>query len=238
VQFGLPQAAEYEIDEPPQSLTPLPSHVTRARYSMDQKEQTQVEEELTHETKENSALLEGWEEDFAEPRSSSRRKRKNRRSSSLFIPSPMLDDDKSARETVSPTAPSPSVEVMQSLASMRMASPAATNLQANQEPAQSSSSLPPCTPSQTQEYTADFGVNLEAINATGGAMDITPPQRALAHAPAMSLESIHSVGGALGMESPASAETRSPDPPLSMMKLCEGNEEVAREAEGTMGPVR
>jgi hypothetical protein len=238
VQFGLPQAAEYEIDEPPQSLTPLPSHVTRARYSMDQKEETQVEEELTHETKQNSALLEEWEEDFAEPRSSSRRKRNNRRSSSLFTPSPMLDDDKSARENVSLTAPSPSVEVMTNLASMRMASPAATNLQANQEPAQSSSSLPSRTPSQTQEYTAEFGVNLEAINATGGAMDITPPQRALSHAPAMSLESIHSVGGALDMESPASAETQSPGPPLSMMKLCEGNGEVAREAEGTMGPVR
>lgn len=221
------------IDEPPQSLTPLPSDVTRARYSMDQKEKTEVEEELTIETKQNSVLLAEWEEDFAEPRSSSRRKRKDRRSSSLFTPSPMLNYETSDGESISSTAPSPSAEIMKNLESLRMASPAApAPLNENQDP-QESSSFPTYPQPRREECTSEFGVNLEAINTTGGAMDISPPQRALPSPgdttpppSTVSLEAIHSVGGALGMESPASTDTLSPSAPLSMLHLCDGNDEM------------
>jgi hypothetical protein len=132
VQFGSPQAAEYEIDGPSAQLTPLPSDVTRKRYSMEQKVVPECEEELTEETKANSALLAEWEEGFDEPRASrGRRKNKNRRDSSLFTPSPdssLLDShdgddgmgERTPRRIPLVTALSPSVVVMENLASLRM----------------------------------------------------------------------------------------------------------------------
>lgn len=130
VQFGSPQAAEYEIDGPSAQLTPLPSDVTRKRYSMEQKVVPECEEELTQETKNNSAMLAEWEEGFDEPRPSrGRRKNKNRRDSSLFTPSPdsslLNSRDGDMEERTPPrkplaTAVSPSVVVMENLASLRM----------------------------------------------------------------------------------------------------------------------
>jgi hypothetical protein len=130
VQFGSPQAAEYEIDGPSAQLTPLPSDVTRKRYSMEQKVAPECEEEVTQETKVNSAVLAEWEEGFDEPRAS-RGRRKNRRDSSLFTPSPKTslldsqDGDDEMEERTPPRKPapavaSPSVVVMENLASLRM----------------------------------------------------------------------------------------------------------------------
>jgi hypothetical protein len=140
VQFGSPQAAEYEIDGPSAQLTPLPSDVTRQRYSMEQKVVLLEEQELTQETKANSAVLAEWEEGFEElPRAASRGRRgkhKNRRDSGLFTPSPdslsgslySQDGDDEMEERTPPRKPlavetentSPSMMVMENLASLRM----------------------------------------------------------------------------------------------------------------------
>jgi hypothetical protein len=132
VQFGSPQAAEYEIDGTSAQLTPLPSDVTRKRYSMEQKVVTECEEELTQETKANSAVLAEWKEGFDEPRAlRGRRKNKNRRDSSIFTPSPdsslldSQDGDDEMEERTPPRKPlaaaaSPSEVVMETLASLRM----------------------------------------------------------------------------------------------------------------------
>ena len=245
VQFGLPQAAEYDIDQPSGQLTPMPSDVTKQRYSMDIKEQTKVEEEMTQETKQNSILLAEWEEEFEEPRSSSRRRRKNRRSSALFTPSPNLKsdrDDNDERNLDQTTlmldsaleAQSPSVQVAETLASLTMASPAST----------SESAAKPLT----RELTAEFEVDLNQINSSGGAMDITPPQtnqsagQEITPPPSsVSLESIHTVGGALDLESPASVKQSSSISPTlsSIIKYSEkgGIEQSPKVIQSSVVPV-
>jgi hypothetical protein len=172
VQFGSPQAAEYEIDGPAGQLTPMPSREARERYSMDEKAKTEADEEITQETKQNSALLAEWEEEFKEPRSSSRRRRKNRRSSSLFTPSPMaVECDKDSnttppRDQLASSAPSPSVVVMENLASLRMGSPTKDS-----EPTGTKES----SSCQHNLDTVEFRVSLESVNSTGGAMDTPSP---------------------------------------------------------------
>jgi hypothetical protein len=245
VQFGSPQAAEYEVDGPPGHLTPLPNEVTRKRYSMDQKKKTEVEEEMTQETKENNTILAEWEQEFDEPRSSSRRKRRDRRSSSLFTPSPMLvernadgdtdsNDNTPPREPLVSSVPSPSILVMENLASLRMGSPAKdsestsksllTAEKSSVEATATSSESPAVVSCDQHADAVRFGVSLQSVNSTGGAMDITPPRSDTPHSsttsnvtrsansqadatppPAnVSLETIHSVGGALDLASPAS----------------------------------
>lgn len=243
VQFGSPQAAEYEVDGPPGHLTPLPNEVTRKRYSMDQKKKTEVEEEITQETKENNTILAEWEQEFDEPRSSSRRKRRDRRSSSLFTPSPMLvernangdadsSDNTPPREPLASSVPSPSILVMENLASLRMGSPAKdadstskSLLTAEKSSVEATASESPAVVSCDQHAdTVQFGVSLQSVNSTGGAMDITPPRSDTPHSSTtsnvtrsadsqadatppptnVSLETIHSVGGALDLASPAS----------------------------------
>jgi len=99
VQFGIPSAVEYEIDRPPGHLTPMSQEVTRKRYSMDPKESTREEDEITQETKQNNLILSEWEDQFSMMRnninrscdrsrsgSSSKRDKRNRRSSSIFSP--------------------------------------------------------------------------------------------------------------------------------------------------------
>lgn len=96
VQFGSPSAVEYEIDRPPGHLTPMSQEVTRKRYSMDPKEPTRQENEITHETKQNNLILSEWEDQFSvttsnRNRSSDRSRsgsssKRNRRSSSIFSP--------------------------------------------------------------------------------------------------------------------------------------------------------
>ena len=192
VQFGSPQAAEYQVDGPPGQLTPMPSREARERYSMKDKHVTLAEEEITQETKQNSALLAEWEEELAP--SSSRRKRnhhrrqkKNRRDSSVFVPSPIIlaavaleqqynDNDHSNEPSC---ASSPSVAIMENLASLRMGSSPLSKEQESPETTMesSSSSLSPdfCCPPNHNVDTVEFRVNLESVNAIGGAMDTTPP---------------------------------------------------------------
>mmetsp|Transcript_14139 Transcript_14139/g.35527 ORF Transcript_14139/g.35527 Transcript_14139/m.35527 type:complete len:577 (-) Transcript_14139:132-1862(-) len=100
VQFGIPSAVEYEIDRPPGHLTPMSQEVTRKRYSMDPKEPTREEDEITQETKQNNSILSEWEARFStmpekkirshdrskRNGSSNKRNRRNRRSSSIFSP--------------------------------------------------------------------------------------------------------------------------------------------------------
>ena len=102
VQFGIPSAVEYEIDRPPGHLTPISQEVTRKRYSMDPKEPTLKEDEVTQETKQNNLILSEWEGQLSamtenkshssyrsrrNGSSSNKRNRRNRRSSSIFSPS-------------------------------------------------------------------------------------------------------------------------------------------------------
>lgn len=135
---------EYEVDGPAGQLTPLPSEVAKKRYSMDLKERTQEEEDITQETKDNTAVLAEWEEEFSEPKSTSRsrRKNKNRRSSSIFSPKTMLDDEETEggipcssppRETSKVPESSPSELVTKNLASLRMSSPDVGNVSAEVE---------------------------------------------------------------------------------------------------------
>ena len=220
VQFGSPQAAEYDIDEPSGKLTPLPSELIRERYSMEEKVVTEAEEEITQETKQNSALLAEWEDEFedddddeidssnASRASHARRNRKNRRSSSIFMPSPDLrdeDQDNADADFMTPNeveAPSPSVVVMENLASLRM-SPLKSDSQpihtAQFSPSMESEDLSDSngndnswlrssdsdlSPSSDQSTvvtspanidTAELVMKLDSIHTTGGAMDLTPP---------------------------------------------------------------
>jgi hypothetical protein len=110
VQFGVAQAAEYDLDAPAAKFTPLPAEVAQRRFPLTGKKKGEDGEEEIAETKENSALLAAWEEDFdnlleddddcsVKPRRrhSSRRQRSdntkqrrsnrfNRRKSSSFLP--------------------------------------------------------------------------------------------------------------------------------------------------------
>ena len=193
VQFGSPKAAEYDIDGPTGWLTPLPPHVAKKRFSMDQKATTQEEEEVTEETKQNSALLAAWEESFEEPSSTSRRRRqKNRRSSSLFSPSPSLTDgkadnslladwdespisvdDKGGRKSINPppvelisnnATPSPSAEVAKGLESLGFDSPD-TDAFGNELNFSGA----------VGESTAEFRVDLNDVNTLGGALQESSP---------------------------------------------------------------
>jgi hypothetical protein len=243
----MPQAAEYEVDGPPGQLTPMPSHVTRERYSMEEKQKTRVEEETTQETKQNSAVLAGWEEEFEEPPSLSRRKRnKNRRTSSVFTPSPMLVDkedskDTGSNNTTTPTraqlasaVPSPSAAVLETLASLRMASPANDVESVFNSSTYSPGEAPSEGSAASQQNTVELRVNLQSFHSTGGAMDTRPPWygspqhiidtatdnrvETTQHADTtptptnVSLDTIHSVGGALDSESPGSMQGASPVP--------------------------
>jgi hypothetical protein len=77
----------------------MSQEVTRERYSMDPKEPTREENEITHETKQNNLILSEWEDQFSvmtsnknrssdrsRSGSSSKQNRRNRRSSSIFSP--------------------------------------------------------------------------------------------------------------------------------------------------------
>ncbi|CAB9519992.1 expressed unknown protein [Seminavis robusta] len=65
VQFGVAEAAEYERDAPAGKFTPLPAEVAQQRFPLTPKpkDDDQGEEEIA-ETKENSAMLAVWEQDF------------------------------------------------------------------------------------------------------------------------------------------------------------------------------
>ena len=63
VQFGVSQAAEYDLDAPSQRFTPLPFEVAQQRFPLNVKNDETEGEEIA-ETKENSAMLAEWEQDF------------------------------------------------------------------------------------------------------------------------------------------------------------------------------
>ena len=100
VQFGNPSAVEYEIDRPSGHLTPMSQEITRKRYSMNPKEPSEEENDITRETKQNNLILSEWEDQIGKMQSNrkrssdrlrrngslSKRNRRNRRSSSIFSP--------------------------------------------------------------------------------------------------------------------------------------------------------
>lgn len=192
VQFGSPRAAEYDIDGPVAQLTPLPSDVTRKRYSMDAKEQCKEEEEMTLETKRNSAVLAEWEDELEPTMSASRRRqvqRKNRRSSGRFTPSPMpsmASEDNETAEVDYQRLPSPSTMIMEDLASLCVNSPATNGKPTDGETMAQSSSTPVSMGSDESlsafdssmqgNITSQFAISLDVVNTTGGAMDTTPPR--------------------------------------------------------------
>lgn len=254
VQFGSPKAAEYEVDGHTAQLTPLPPEVTRQRYSMDPKQAPAEEEEMTVETKRNSALLAEWEEELQPASSAARRRqqRKNRRSSSIFTPSPMssslLLDDSDDEENESseqplqqqqqPQVPSPSTMVMENLASLCVDSPTVAG-GATATPKVDASSIPPTlTPlssagsdsssSDTSSFrrsgetsnnkTAEFAISLESVNASGGAMDTTPPRIEITvnHRPVKNPSTIIPTSSSNGILPSTSTETT---PPPTNMNL-------------------
>jgi hypothetical protein len=145
VQFGSPSAVEYQVDGPTAQLTPMPHEVTRKRYSMNPKEESKEEEELTYETKQNNAILLEWETQFLDKsgddttpdnnpirsgrssisRSSSisRQRRSSRRSSSIFSPLMMSSDDDDDGETTGDDCSSCSTVETQHRSSFGNASP-------------------------------------------------------------------------------------------------------------------
>ncbi len=185
---------------------------------MDPKETTREEEEMTLETKRNSAVLAEWDEELQPTSSASRRRqqRKSRRSSGLFTPSPMslLQDDENR--------PSPSTIVMKNLASLCVDSPADKTVEppvltplSNSDSSSSHDSMP---------ETAEFAISLDSLHSDGGAMDTTPPRledlvTAETTPPTanMSLDAIHSVGGALDRASPATLTISKGHSPISRM---------------------
>jgi len=190
VQFGSPSAAEYQIDEPSVQLTPMPSDIARERFSMDPKKLTQEEEEVTLETKQNSSILDEWEQSFEEDSrtSSRRRRRKNRRSSAKFTPSPLF-----AKQNAGPRSESeisPSVAVMENLASMQMSSSPQASSDASTisggidttthvSMSDSATSFLSISPDGANpgNSTSEFRIDLKAVNSLGGAMDVTPSRK-------------------------------------------------------------
>jgi hypothetical protein len=231
---------------------------------MDAKVLDPQEEEMTEETKQNSATLAEWEDDFEEqPRRVSRNRRRNRRDSSLFTPSPELsfqDDDDSNDDIANHDqkdkllkAPSTSLVVMENLASLQMASsedsssgspPTVQLSSASSTPSSiasasdraiwpqsrgvvetdqsfdtshsagsnsSDESTVLSSPIQAVPDTAELVVDLQSINAQGGAMDTTPPGlwpakdtkqdqakvETTPPQPNVNLDAIHRFGGAL-----------------------------------------
>ncbi|CAJ1958632.1 unnamed protein product [Cylindrotheca closterium] len=252
VQFGFPQAVEYEIDEPSRCLSVLPLDVAIARYPMGPKEDTPVEEEMTQETKKNSALLAEWEDDFDEPRPRSRRNQKNRRTSSLFKPTPIKTNGDDMRPDLDEViTPSPSAEVSATLASLSMTSPKVASeddvYHENDETlASSSASGKKPIPPQSKETIEENDSVGPKTDSSSSSMDITPTQRALSqdtqsnHADttpppsSLGLETIHSVGGALDVDSPGSgkqAASHSPLPTMMDLGSSSDNTELEKEAE-------
>lgn len=64
VQFGVTQAAEYDLGAPAAKFTPLPAEIARERFPLTNKKEEEGEEEEIAETKVNSAMLAEWESDF------------------------------------------------------------------------------------------------------------------------------------------------------------------------------
>ncbi|VEU38304.1 unnamed protein product [Pseudo-nitzschia multistriata] len=195
VQFGIPSAVEYEIDRPAGHLTPLSQEVTKKRYSMDPKKSTREEQAITQETKENNLILSEWEDQFSVNRSktsrlSSKRKKKNRRSSSIFSPGSRLSldydntdekicDEERTSATKEPhnvltsrLSDSPSDLVATNLASLSMSPP---KLGFDER---DSSATPQAMPvasagSENEHRTWDCVADLGTINSNG-AMELSP----------------------------------------------------------------
>lgn len=64
VQFGVAQAAEYDLDAPSGRFTPLPFEIAQERFPLTAQKQEEKEGQEIAQTKENSAMLAEWEEDF------------------------------------------------------------------------------------------------------------------------------------------------------------------------------
>lgn len=197
VQFGIPSAVEYEIDRPPDHLTPMSQEVTSKRYSMNPKEPTREENEITQETRQNNSILSEWEDQFANMRSnrnrsrdrsrngsSSKRNRRNRRSSSIFSPATNISlgydcanqtnrDAKEKDDALSSDASdSKSATITANSASLNMFG---SRLSLEETSSDATSQTTPihttrtADDNQTWDFVADFGL----INSKG-AMELSP----------------------------------------------------------------
>ena len=227
VQFGSPQAVEFDSEGPAVHLTPLPSEVTRQRYSMMQVEPSKGEADMSVETKRNTALLAEWEDDGPVQVTSSaarrRQQRNTRRSSSIFTPSPhstsLLDDERdvagempisTVRRDTGRGDASPATMVLENLASLCVNSPSIeqpvlTPMSISLCSSSSDSSSSPSSGNQVVvASTSELAISLKDLNSHGGA--VAPTVRRVPSPDAgyttgidtMSLQAIHSVGGALG----------------------------------------
>ena len=62
VQFGPTRVVEYEANDPSLTMTPMPADEAARRYPTEMKAQTEAETSLLLETKENTALLDEWDD--------------------------------------------------------------------------------------------------------------------------------------------------------------------------------
>ncbi|MGK3739907.1 MAG: hypothetical protein ACI90V_006755 [Bacillariaceae sp.] len=215
VQFGVPSAVEYEVDRPPGHLTPMSQEVIKKRYSMDPKESTHEEEKMTKETKENNMILSEWEDQLSigeanrsennntsdrtrgKSGSSTKRSRKNRRSSSIFSPASRMSldyDDTNERNcdtsedkldathstcslaaATSASTASPSMMVAKDLASLSM-SPSNTSSEKRKHTNKCMVTNTTPMPSADEQRTWDFVADLGSINSKG-ASELSPQLR-------------------------------------------------------------
>lgn len=217
VQFGSPSAVEYHVDEPTAQLTPMPSEITRKRYSMNPKEDSKEEEELTHETKQNNAILMEWETQFLDnigdettpdnnpkrrarssiSRSNSirRQHRASRRSSSIFSPLILSGDDDDDDETTGDDSSSCSTVETQHRSSFVIASPAEAS--PSVLVAQSLASLRMST-NLSSDTADDLSVGeLSDRNESSHLIASTAKREANTWEFAVNLGSVHVVGGAM-----------------------------------------
>jgi hypothetical protein len=167
VQFGMPSAVEYEIDCPPKELTPMPSDIVRERFPVAPK--SPEREESTEQTKHNTATLAEWEADFDAYLSSDDEeseeletmlfsRKKGRRNSGFFSPSPtlLLPQDQQVDFDS---------EVNTSMASLAVRSPCFSpqDLEVHE-----TSESYPSTPSG-MHVSPPSDIHLNSVNSTGGA---------------------------------------------------------------------
>ncbi len=179
----------------------MSQEVTRQRYSMDPKEPTKEEDDITQETKQNNQILSEWEDQFSpmpetknrshgrvkRKGSLNRRNRRNRRSSSIFSPASRTSlatdhSDQCNLETnlqhdaLTFTSPhSKPAIVSTNLHSKPTGMSSSTKLseETNSQLTPQANSVPPLASSIDEKRTWDFMAHLGSINSKG-AMELSP----------------------------------------------------------------
>lgn len=177
----------------------MSQEVTRKLYSMNPKDPTREEDEITHETKRNNLILSQWEDQLPKMTGnrnrstsdrlkkggfSSKRNRSNRRASSIFSPASRLSlaydvsnqtdhctkqNDDSLSSTSSDSRLAPSTKDLASLSTLR----AKTSFEETCSRTPSRATPVPAVKPVDNDQTWDFVADLGSINSKG-AMELSP----------------------------------------------------------------